>query len=176
VAAGEGEPAHTEGSRSLRDLEDEILAETGNRLEKLVGIDAAGSIVFEKVGEPGQVGLTQAELDQLAKADLITHNHPSDGGIGLADYDVAVSANVRELNAFGARYRYRLMRTGKTWPDASRAGELLARAIDQIHARLEARVDSGSLSETDASLRFWHDLWTRVAQRVLGVDYVREER
>jgi hypothetical protein len=73
------------------------------------------------------VGFPAAELAQPSgAADLLTHNHPSEGGIGTADFDVAVLLNVRELNAFGGRYRYRLIRTGNAWPELNSALSLLA--------------------------------------------------
>jgi hypothetical protein len=162
---------------ALRRLEDAVLAETGNRYEKVVALDAGGRVVLEKTGAADQVRLTQAELDALKdSADLITHNHPSGGGIGVAGFGIAVEVNARELHAFGHQYRYVLRRKGATWPDLDGALDVLAQLERETRRLLQARVAGGSLTPREATVGYWHEVWTGFARRCSEVHYVRETR
>jgi len=160
----------------LRELEDRILRKTGNVLERVVGADAEGNVVFEKTGQPNQVRLTRRDLTQLRGVALLTHNHPSGGGIGIGDLDVAVTVDARELNAFSERYRYRLLRPAGGWPALRSMLQELEVIRGRIEARLRARVAAGTLSPENASLRYWHDVWTAFSRAHPEVHYVRENR
>lgn len=160
----------------MRRLEDQVLRETGNMLERLVGLDAEGNVIFEKTGQPNQVGLTRSDLAQLGGVTLLTHNHPSGGGIGTSDFDVAVTVNARELNAFGEQYRYRLLRPENGWPALRPTLQALESIRTRIHRRLRARVAAGTCPPEDASFRYWHEVWTEFAREFPNVHYIREAR
>ncbi|MGH2368227.1 MAG: hypothetical protein ACRDI2_08505, partial [Chloroflexota bacterium] len=158
-------------------IEEEILQETGNRLERVIVLAENGRVLLAKTGDVGEVGFTVAELEELrGVADLLTHNHPSEGGIGIADFDVATLLNVREINAFGRRYRYRLIRTGRTWPDLQPALAFLSPIRRRVERRLRARVAAGTLSPGEASLNYWHEVWVEFAKPSPDVLYFREVR
>ncbi len=154
-----------------------ILAQTGGGHEMMVALNAAGGIVLEKMGTVNEVRLSAAEFQILAdQADLLTHNHPSGGGLGRADFGLAVEANLREIHAVGGRYRHRLQRLSSSWSDLGESLNLLDEIEASVRRYLQARVDSGSLSSADASERYWHEVWQRFARAVTQVDYIREER
>jgi hypothetical protein len=160
----------------LLEIEEHILRETGNRWEVLVALSNTGASVMEKAGASGAVRLTSLEMTFLReRAAVLTHNHPSGGGLGLADFGLAVELNMRELIAFGSRYRYRLRRSGETWPELNDALIRLERIQERVRAMLQARVDSGSLQPAEASFRFWHEVWLQYASHA-AVDYIRERR
>jgi hypothetical protein len=161
----------------LRAVEERILEQTHNLSEMMVALDEHGQTTFSKIGEPDQIGLTAAEWDLLADAtDTLVHNHPSGGGLGVADFSVAVALGIREIVAFGTEYRYRLSRRGSVWPEISETLPLLGEIQIRVCARLKTRVEAGSLSPGEASLRFWHDVWSHVARQLAGIDYTRERR
>jgi hypothetical protein len=158
-------------------IEDAILKETGNQTEKVVVLGPRGEVLFTRTGRVGEVGFTQTEMNTLrGRSDLLTHNHPSGGGIGAADFDIAADLNVRELHAFGDQYRYRLLRIGSAWPDHQRALDELSRIRAAVRRHLSARVAAGTLTPEEYSLRYWHDVWTRYSRRHSEVIYVRERR
>ena len=164
-------------AEAIAGVEEAILRETENRLEKLVLLSARGEVLFTRTGRVGEVGFTQADLDSLrGNVDLLTHNHPSGAGIGTADFDIAADLNVRELRAFGRQYRYRLVRTGSTWPGLQPALAELSHIRESVRRYLSARVAAGTLTPEDYSLRYWHEVWTRYARRHPDVRYVRERR
>jgi hypothetical protein len=153
-------------SNRLRQLEDQILRATGNRREQVVALAADGTVLFEKEGDADRVSLTRAELDTLRNlVDILTHNHPSGIGIGMADFDIAVDLNVRELHAFTPDIRYRIVRPATGWP-------LLAAALPEldvirrgVRRRLNAEFRSGAVSYEGYGLRYWHEVWMRYAHK-----------
>jgi hypothetical protein len=158
-------------------LEDRVLRDTGNRREHVLALAADGRIIFEKTGGPQSVALTRAELEALrGLVDILTHNHPSSVGIGLADYDIAVDLDVREIHAFGQHVRYRLVRPVAGWPNL-RTTLLEMEAIRRVvRRRLNAALRSGTITVEEYGLRYWHEIWLRFTHRHPEVGYSREER
>lgn len=162
---------------ALRQIEEDILEETGNKREKVVALGPSGELLFTRTGEVGDVGFTPGEMDQLrGRVEVLLHNHPSEGGIGTADFDIAVDLNVRELRAFGRRYRYRLIRPGGAWPPLQPVLAELAQIRASVRHYLSAQVVTGKLTPAAYSLRYWHEVWTRYTKQHPEVIYVRETR
>lgn len=154
-----------------------MLQDTGNQREQVVALAADGTELLVKTGVSNQVGLSRQEMDQLrGKVDILTHNHPSGLGIGFADFSIAVDLDARELHAFDRRVRYRLIRSPSGWPMLSDAERDLQRIRTSVRRRLNAALRARTITVQEYSLHYWHDVWTRYAQRQPAVRYLREDR
>jgi len=161
----------------LRRIEEQILRETGNRRERVLALATDGAILFAKTGAADRVALTRAELDTLrGTVDILTHNHPSGIGIGVADFDVAIEVDTRELHAFDPRVRYRLVRPPSGWPGLPSALRELETIRAAVRRRLNTAFQAGTVSVDEYSLRYWHEVWTRFSRTNPEVGYSREQR
>lgn len=161
----------------LRPIEDDILRRTGNRVEEAIFLGDDGRVVFCKGGAEDRIMFTEGELVALREnVDLYTHNHPSTGSLGSSDLSLAMFLGVREANAFGPQWRYRLIRTGATWPDRRAVAGITDRLREDVRHELQRRVDAYRLTAQQAGERYWHKVWTRFVSEVRGVSYIREER
>lgn len=118
----------------LRPIEDAILADTGNLRERMVALDSGGHVVLAKTGIGHQIELTPRELLLMAgRVDLMTHNHDDSSAFSIEDLAVAVLVNAREIDAFGPATRWRMIRSGLTWPP----GRLVERAFHRADRVLQ---------------------------------------
>jgi hypothetical protein len=158
-------------------MEDDILLRTDNLREEVVFLDPSGRVVFAKRGSTDRIEFTEDEFRRLQERTfLLTHNHPSGGSLTPTDISTALLLNVREVNAFGPRYRYRAVRTGEAWPDYSVVMDTIDRAGREVKNELQRRVNAFRLTAAQASAIYWHEVTERFASAVDGVTYVREER
>ena len=171
-----------EGTRRtfLRQLENQVLQETGNQFERIVLLAADGTPLLVQDGSIGDVYLTTQDVERFAvKVDLLSHNHPR--GTSFTEDDVlgAIALNVRELNAFDRRIRHRLFlaATGAGWPAPAVALAEIRRIDAEIRVVLRPRVLRGDLTPLAAEALHRRLRWVSFARRFApDVHYVEERR
>lgn len=83
----------------VRACEDEIIKVTQNQYEMCIVLSDEGDILLKKIGTRSRVSFTDAELESIYGAAVVIHNHPSSGGLSVADMTFAIEHNIREIRA-----------------------------------------------------------------------------
>lgn len=134
-----------------------------------------GEVVLRKTtGQRSRVSFTPAEL-ALMPDTVLTHNHPSSSSFSPADVAFMIVNDLAEIRAVGTRYSYRLIRPDGGWEPLTDVRLRQRRAEDPVWEDLMVRVARGEISRAEASVQFYHEVWSRVF-RGTPVRYIRRER
>jgi hypothetical protein len=165
---------------ALRRLEDAILRDTGNRWERLVFLAPDLTLLLVRDGELGEVRLdAETVVRWFRRVDIATHNHPGGTTFTEGDVSAAIALDVRELNAFGAAVRYRLVRRrgGPGWPDWDHALAVIREIDAELRPTIVPRVVSGEMTPREAQAMHRRQRWRHFARRLaVAVDYIEEQR
>lgn len=155
----------------IRDFEAKIKA---RKTEKAYVFDANGNILLEKGGTKNKVSFTNEEVKQF-KGAILTHNHPGASSFSMQDIQTACMNFVKEIRATGTFRTYVMrMKDGSNlypdlWKDKIRNAYMLHNA--EVRRDFMSRINKGKLSIQDAELLHFHEVWTRTAKDILGLDY-----
>ena len=160
-------------------LEEAILADVGAQRERVVFLAADGRPLLVIDGTPDEVSIDAETVTMWHdRVDLVTHNHPRGMSFTVDDVTAAITLNAREVNAFTARDRFRLLRRPDgRWPELAAAQH----AVHEIEAALAPLVAPvlapGGLRRDTAEAIYRRMRWAHFARRFHGeVDYVEEQR
>jgi hypothetical protein len=146
-------------------------------VERAVVFDEAGGILVDKEGERAEVSFTPEEVERMRGATVFTHNHPGGTSFSLPDILMAKRLNIQEMRVVTERELYILDAPSAGWPAIALRDLLRAvQAADtQVEEKLSAEIRARRISKVEANRRHWHEVWTRVSQRI-GLRYIRRPR
>jgi hypothetical protein len=164
--------------RVSRPIEDDILAQTGNRVERVLFFGSDGRVLLSRDGGADQVLFTASELAGLiGTVDLITHNHPRGTSLTPEDLTLALFLNAREVHAFTTRARYRLFRTGPQWPEPAHVHAVLRVVEGPLIQEVSVHLRNGRLTDRQAEMLYYRVMWERFTRHFSGaLGYVQERR
>lgn len=129
---------------------------------------------------------------------IFTHNHPSwikdehpGRGNSFSVRDIMTSLNfgLKEMRAVTKKYVYSMKFDEIMWIEGRKfeKGHLTRLDFDRVFRRInrinrevtnefQYLVDTGKLTENDASYSHWDEVWTRFVENQKGITYVKRER
>ena len=147
----------------------------GRKTEMAILLDETGKTLFKKTSRAvNYVKFTKDELGRM-KGLVLTHNHPSGQSLSIPDVRLAMAYNLTEIRAVGRLYRYSIKPRPGGWSEDlwTNVVESQTRIVhNEVFNEFMAAVRSGRMTQDEASLLHWHEVWTRVAQRT-GLVYER---
>jgi hypothetical protein len=155
------------------------------KTETAIVIDERGESVLSKPGSRRSVRFTADELRSMKDAHVV-HNHPA-GPYGCgpslspADLNLAVSNNTASVTAItkdhftGVIKNYSFNRPAAGWPSVSQIAQAKAAAVKEALEHLRIAVKYRAISEEDAVVSYFHEVWTRVQKRI-DLGYRHTER
>jgi SPP1 gp7 family putative phage head morphogenesis protein len=172
----------------LRDVEKEIV---DRKTERAVVVGPEGGVRIDKVGTKNSVTFTEAEVEKMWDA-ILTHNHPSASSLSPDDIKLAITGNLKAVQAIGrwkdgdgSATRYE-MRRGEHWPSWA----IVRRAMEEVEPDVKRHWDAEIAALTDrlgsqwasdkgdalkpefeqlyskANHDHYHMVWTRVVEKL----------
>jgi len=149
------------------------------REQKLKELDYEAAAILSPTGEVVNYISSYAKdyitIDEKLKPSLadtiFTHNHPGSNGLSLADGDVAVNLNIREIRAIGADGRvHSLRREGDRWPDNFMA---LVRVADyETQKTFSEEIRAGHMTMQEANAKHYDHVYATAVAKIPGVAFV----
>ncbi len=165
----------------IRAKEDEIRLQ---EYESAYVYDTDGNLLFGKEGDKAEVNFTTEELS-LMRGAIVTHNHPSGWnypnsdirsfGNSFSPEDIRLAScyDLAEIRAVTPKLRFTMKPSQDGWSQIYWE-EVLIPLLNETIATVHHNLFMNSASEEEATYRFWHEVWRRVARRA-GLIYTREE-
>jgi hypothetical protein len=179
------------GSRQAEAAREAALEAAAERIryttthETAIVVDAGGKVIVDKADptKPRSVDFTDAEIATM-RGGTLTHNHPGAYQTDLPystsfspdDGRLLVFAGLREIRAVGKGADHVLrIRPGTFASEGALTYEL--GVLDKVvRADFSSEIASGRRTIKYAEADHWHEVWTRLAARVDGVEYERRFR
>lgn len=144
------------------------------KTEKVICLNDAGKIVFQKVGHKSGIDIPESAF-KLFKDQVITHNHPVDCSFTREDFvRFAWDGNVHELRMTSAINRYSMQRPASGWPNRKTFYESYQKHDSEVYKLLRKRMIDRKIAQQDIEKMQDHEIWTRVSKD-LGLHYKREK-
>lgn len=157
---------------NLQRAETEI---AGLQHERAYVFDKDGNTALVKDGAKDHIRFSPDELT-LMPDTTFTHNHPTAGGsFSPEDIIFAITHNVSEMRAVGAKYVHRMARPEAGWPDLTFAKDEYRLADGKVRAEFQLKISLEQMTIDEANREHHHAVWTMVAQK-LKLVYLREVR
>ena len=168
-----------------RAKEDQIRFQT---FESAFAWDAQGNPILAKDGQQYEVAFSPQECLTLKDA-IMTHNHPH--GLNFPDSDPQSAGNsfspediafvmaydLAEIRVVTPKLRFAMKRLSSGWSHSdwiTTVEPLFELVTDTVLSEFDNAIDAGQMTEEEANVRHYHEIWLRVSQQ-LGLDYRREE-
>lgn len=132
-------------------------------VETAILLDKHGNTLFtESQGNVDSVYFTPDQVNQMKDATL-THNHPSGSTFSVADIDLLVYSDLRELRATSRDQTYRLQRMKGQYPDRLQFAQDFANARQSNKAVLDAKYQKIASDYFGAGRISWEEYADRCA-------------
>lgn len=175
-------------TKIVHDIEDRIKDEP---IEHAVIIDKNGRVLLHKTGDRTSVGFSGEEVEKMEGA-IVTHNHPNLGwgkddarskglSFSLADMQLAVIGEVKEMRAVSSGYRHSLKPPSDGWTrnigwenTLNKLSDSHKKHSDKVYWEFVGQITTGKMRRDVGEAEFHHEVNKRVAKD-LGMTYKREE-
>lgn len=167
-------PGKTTKKEVLASVEDEIRGRSLDEGEKCYLMNRNGKVFLSKVGVKNEISFTNEEL-KLFKGKTFTHSHPFSGSFSPEDISVSCYHELKEIRAV-CQHRTYIMKVegGKSfspnlWIDKIRP---IYNSVDKdVEGDFVDLIRKGDMSGKQANGLHWHEVWTRIAERVPELRY-----
>jgi hypothetical protein len=170
-------PPHEKIASQVEAFEDQHV---DRKTEIALIMDGRGEPLLTKPGGRSQVSFTASEV-RLMRDGYIVHNHPSGSSLSPADLNCAMGADAAAVAAIGRDRisgtvrNYSFNRPSAGWPTPSQVHAARLVADRETRDHLVNAVIRGTMTPAEAAARHWHEVWTRVQNRV-DIGYKATER
>ena len=146
------------------------------KYEKCHCVDEDGRFVLSKEGEKSQISFTEDERETIRnrKGVVFSHNHPSGTSFSREDIVFAAAHGLKQIRAVGDKYVYTMESAGE-WMSPKEIAEVSGQEDKNVRREFTDKILGGRMTVEDAESSHWHEVWTRIADR-LGLVYKRAER
>ena len=137
--------------------------------EELRILSPDGRVLLELTGDQAQIPLNDVALS-LFRGNIVTHNHPAGDSFSRSDVRLLLTHKAAQVRVVTPEWTYILdLPLDTEWEDIA---DLVNIIMGQVRAEHQEAVIRGIMTLDQSDKRFWHDVWSGVAE-VRGWRYKR---